>query len=122
MSAPAGSRRTAWLAGLTAGALGGLLALELPVIGYAILVAFAGPALVVGPRRAALGGLLLGAGALALLLLGRADLACAEFNEGVGQGCVAPDLTPWRVVGGASVMIGLILTVSGAVRRPGNAP
>jgi hypothetical protein len=114
-----GSRRSAWLAGLTVGALGGVLALELPVLGYAILVVFAGLAVVVGPRLAALGGLLGGAGGVVLLLLGRAAAACAEFNDGARQQCIAPDVTPLVVAGGASLAVGILLSIAAASRsRP----
>jgi hypothetical protein len=106
--------RSAWLSGVAVGAAGGFAALELPTVGWVVILAFAVPALVVGPRIAAIGGLLTGIGMTWALLFGRMALACQATGE--ESGCDAPDLTPWLASTGAMIGIGLALTAVAAWR------
>jgi hypothetical protein len=105
------SASRAWLAGLVVGVSGGVLTLVVPSIGWLIIVAFALPALVVGPRVAALGGLLGGVGSTWIVLLVRSSLECRAFDEVPGQGCVDPDLAPWLSFGLGMLAIGVGLTL-----------
>ena len=106
-----GSSREGWIAGLAVGAAGGFLALELPILGWGIVVAFAVIAAVRGPRLPAEAGLLLGLGASWILLLGRGMLECDAFNKVPGQGCIQPDLEPWLIGGGTMLALGVAGTV-----------
>jgi len=75
-----GRARGSWIAGLVVGAAGGFLALEFPTLGWLILVLFAAPAAIVGPRALAISGLLTGFGAIWLALLGRVAITCRAAN------------------------------------------
>ncbi len=56
------------------------------------------------PRRAApMGGLFIGFGIAWVTVLGLAAARC-------GDGCVGPDLRPWLVVAGASLLLGSALS------------
>jgi hypothetical protein len=101
--------RSGWIAGLAVGAAGGFASLEIPPIGWLIVILFAVPALIVGPRAAAIGGLLTGAGALWLVLLGRVALTCRAAAGEIG--CQAPGIEPWLAAGGAMLAVGVALTV-----------
>jgi hypothetical protein len=101
--------RSAWIAGLAVGAAGGFLALELPTVGYVLLLLFAFPAAIVGPRAAAIGGLLTGFGGVWLLLLGRVALECRAPDGEIG--CSAPGIEPWLAFGAAVIAIGIALTI-----------
>ena len=104
--------RSGWIAGLAVGAAGGFLALELPTIGYLLLVLFAIPAAVVGPRAAAIGGLLTGAGAIWLILLGRVALECRAPDGEIG--CQAPGIEPWLAASAGMLAVGIVLTILAA--------
>ncbi len=107
-----GQIRRGWLAGLVVGMAGGLAALEIPPIGYLVLVGFGIGALVSGPRLAAIGGLLTGLGGIWLAIVGRLVIQCpAELPNELG--CHAPGMAPWLIDGGAMVAIGLLLTATG---------
>jgi hypothetical protein len=111
--------RKGWIAGLVVGVAGGFLALEFPTLGWLILVLFAIPAAVVGPRAAAIGGLLTGFGACWLVLLGRVAITCQATGDELG--CHAPGIEPWLAVGAGVLAIGLALTIvafARARRRP----
>lgn len=111
--------RSRWVAGLVVGVAGGFLALELPTLGYLIVILFAIPAAIRGPRLAAIGGLLTGFGTVWLLLLGRVALACQAPDGEIG--CHAPGIEGWLAVGGAVLAIGLALSIIAGIRagRPG---
>lgn len=106
--------RSSWIAGLAVGAAAGFLALELPTIGYLILVLFAIPAAVVGPRAAAIGGLLIGFGGVWLLLLGRVAVSCRAIDGEIG--CQSPGIEQWLAVGAAVMAVGVALTIAAVVR------
>jgi hypothetical protein len=106
--------RRGWLSGLAVGATGGFASLEIPLLGWLVIVAFAVPALIVGPRLASIGGLLVGVGGVWLALLGRVALTCQATGDELG--CHAPDLQPWLRVGGAMLGIGVLLTIVATIR------
>jgi hypothetical protein len=104
-------RLRAWLFGLVAGAMAGLVGLAwLP---GAQLLALA--AIVIGtlapPRPYGASGALIGAGALLALMLWQADAACRPGE------CVGPDLVGWYVAAGLLMAAGLSLGLWLAVRR-----
>jgi hypothetical protein len=110
--------RSGWIAGLVVGVTAGFATLEIPPLGWLLVVVFAIPALIVGPRFAAIGGLLTGLGGVWLALLGRVALTCQATGEELG--CHAPGIEPWLSVGGAMLAIGLFLSIVASVlrRRP----
>jgi hypothetical protein len=110
-----GRIRAGWIPGLVVGAGGGFLTLEFPALGWLIVVAFAIPAAIVGPRAAAIGGLLTGLGGIWLVLLGRVAITCQATGEELG--CHAPGIESWLAVGGAMLAIGIVLSSVGARRR-----
>jgi len=99
-----------WLAGLVVGVAAGFLTLEFPSLGWLLAIAFAVPAGIVGPRLAAVGGLVTGIGAVWIVLLGRVALTCRE-------GCQAPGIEIWLIFGGSVLAAGLTLSVIAAWRR-----
>src|SRR5258705_9439811 len=109
-----GRARSGWIAGLVVGVAGGFLALEFPTLGWLILVLFAVPAAVVGPRAAAIGGLLSGFGACWLVLLGRVAITCRATGD--EPGCEAPGIESWLAVGAGIIVIGIALTIFAAAR------
>ena len=109
------SART-WIACLLVGAGGGALTLVFPPLGLLLEAAGALPAVASATRYAALGGLLTGLGATWLVLIARANARCERFNSFPGQGCVAPDLGPWLIIGGAMLGAGLVLSLDVLVR------
>jgi hypothetical protein len=106
--------RSGWIAGLTVGAAGGFLALEFPSLGWLILLVFAVPAAIVGPRATAIGGLLSGLGGVWLLLFGRTAITCQATGEEIG--CYAPGIETWVAVAAGILAIGLALTIVGSIR------
>ena len=100
--------RRGGLGGLAVGVTAGFAPLEIPSLGWLLIVAFAVPAVIVGPRLASIGGLLSGIGMVWLVLIGRMALTCQATGDELG--CHAPDLGPWLSAGGAMLAIGLILT------------
>ena len=112
-----GRARKGWIAGLVVGAAGGFLALEFPTLGWLTLVLFAVLAASVGPRAAAIGGLLSGLGACWLVILGRVAITC--LGSGEEPGCQAPGIEPWLAVSAGALTIGIALTIfaSARVRR-----
>ena len=112
-----GRARRGWVAGVVVGVAGGLLALEFPTLGWLILVLFAVPAAIVGPRAAAIGGLLIGLGGCWLVLLGRVALTCRATVEELG--CRAPGIEPWLAASAVVLAVGLALTIVAFLRgRP----
>jgi hypothetical protein len=96
------------------GVAGGFLALELPTLGYLIVILFAIPAAIMGPRIAAIGGLLTGFGIVWLVLLGRVAIECQAPDGEIG--CQAPGIEGWLAVGGAILAIGLGLSIVAGLR------
>jgi hypothetical protein len=104
-----------WLAGLVVGAAAGFLTLEFPSLGWFLAIAFAGPAAVVGPRLAAIGGLLTGLGGTWTVFIGRTALTCRSTGEELG--CQAPGIEPWLAFGGGMLAVGLALSAIALARR-----
>jgi hypothetical protein len=106
--------RESWIAGLGVGVAGGFLALEFPTLGWLILVLFAIPAAIIGPRTAAIGGLLSGLGACWLVILGRVAVTCRATGE--EPGCQAPGIEPWLAVSAGALTIGIAMTIFAVAR------
>ena len=104
------SRRT-WLAGLAVGAAGGFTSLEVPIIGWPIVMAFLVPAVISKARVAAIGGLLAGLGGVWTALLGRVALTC------VAPDCRSPGIEDWLLAGVAIFGAGIALTAVDVARR-----
>ncbi|HEX2756314.1 MAG TPA: hypothetical protein VHM48_12670 [Candidatus Limnocylindrales bacterium] len=102
--------RRDWLAGCTVGAWTGFALVYAPVVGAVLFVAFAVPA-AIGRSLAAIGGLLVGSGAVMLLMIALANWNCAGLFAGNDSGCTPPDLTGWLVAGAAMALLGGVLTV-----------
>lgn len=103
--------RSAWLAGLVVGAAGGFASLEVPVVGWPLLLAFLGPALLSGSRAAAIGGLFVGGGAIWTVLIGRVALTCHAPD------CLAPGIDSWLAAGLVVLAVGALLTAVAIARR-----
>jgi hypothetical protein len=106
--------RSGWIAGLVVGVTAGFATLEIPTLGWLLVVLFAIPTAIVGPRAAAIGGLLTGLGAVWLVLLGRVAITCQATDDELG--CQAPGIESWLAVGAAMLAIGLALSVGEVVR------
>jgi hypothetical protein len=111
-------RRAGWVPGVVVGVAGGFATLEIPTVGWLIVVAFAILALVVGPRLMAIGGLFTGLGAIWLVLLGRVALECRAPAGEIG--CSAPGIEQWLAVGAGMLAIGIGLTIVAVVRTRGS--
>ena len=109
--------RSNWLAGLTVGVGAGVLALILPVIGWAIVLAFVLLLVRAGQRMNAFAGLFIGIGVTWVALLIRSHLDCQAFNSKPGQGCVEPDIGPLLAIGIGILAIGLAATAAVLIRR-----
>jgi hypothetical protein len=102
------TRRSAWFSGLVVGVVAGFLTLELPTLGWLLVVAYAVGALVWRRLLSGVGGLLTGIGVIWVTLLGRVALTCQATGDELG--CHAPDLGPWLLVGVTMLIAGLALT------------
>jgi hypothetical protein len=100
--------RRAWLPGLVVGCAAGFATLEIPSLGWLLVLAFAIPALAGPARWPAIAGLLTGVGAIWLILLGRVALTCRAVDGEVG--CQAPGIEPWLWAGAGILAAGLLLT------------
>jgi hypothetical protein len=98
-----------WLPGFVVGLTAGLATLEIPTVGWLLVVAFAIPALIGRQRAAAIGGLLTGLGTIWLVLLGRVAIACPARSPNE-PGCHAPDIGPWLAFGAAMFASGVLLS------------
>jgi hypothetical protein len=109
--------RAGWIPGFVVGVAAGFATLEFPTLGWLLVIVFGILAAILGPRIAAIGGLLTGLGSIWLVLLGHVAISCqATGNE---LGCHAPDITPWLIAGGAMLAGGVALTLvaGGRARR-----
>jgi hypothetical protein len=106
--------RSGWIAGFVVGVTAGFATLEIPTLGWLLVVVFAILAAITGPRVAALGGLLTGVGAIWLVLLGRVAITCQATGDELG--CHAPGIEPWLLVGAAMLALGVALTIWARVR------
>jgi hypothetical protein len=105
------------LAGFVVGASSGVLALELPPLGWMIGVAFLIGALGSQRRVAAIAGLLMGFGLAWIVVLWLAHQACVDFNVPPDQACIEPDLVAWFVFAVGIAGVGFALLAVRAVRR-----
>ena len=111
--------RRGWLSGLAVGVTAGFATLEIPSLGWLLVVAFAVPAAISGPRLAAIGGLLAGIGGVWMVLIGRVALTCTATGDELG--CHAPGIESWLAVGCAILAAGLLMTRLAAIRSRGGA-
>jgi hypothetical protein len=94
---------------LVVGVAAGFATLEFPTLGWLLVIVFAVIAAILGPRIAAIAGLLTGLGSIWLVILGHVAISCqATGNE---LGCHAPDIEPWLIAGGAMLGGGVALTL-----------
>lgn len=103
-------RTSNWIAGFGLGGFVGILLGALPVLAGLLVAIFLLPTLRSRAPLAAIGGLLVGAPGFWLLLVGRASLACREFDAQPGQECVGPDLVGWSVLGAGLLLAGILLS------------
>lgn len=101
--------RRGWLPGVVVGLAVGVAALEVGALAWILAAAFAVPAVIVGPRRAAIGGLFTGSGAIWLVLLGRVAISCRAADGEIG--CQAPWIEGWLAAAGVQLGLGLALTL-----------
>jgi hypothetical protein len=106
--------RAGWIPGFVVGVAGGFATLELPTLGWLIVIVFAILAALKGPRVAAIGGLFTGLGCIWLVLLGRVALTCQATGDEIG--CHAPGIEAWLAVGAAMLVFGLALTLGARLR------
>jgi hypothetical protein len=104
-----------WLAGCVLGTWAGFCALYVPPFGLILFVLFAVPAVILRSLAAAT-GLLVGTGAMMLLVIGLANWNCAQDNARAGESCTPPDLTGFVVAGSVLALTGGVLTVR-AIRK-----
>jgi uncharacterized membrane protein len=110
---PVNPRRD-WFAGCVLGAWTGSCLVYFAIVGAVLIVGFAIGA-AVGRSLAAIGGLLLGAGGVMILMLGLANWQCAQDNARANEGCTPPDLTGFLVAGASMALIGRVLTARAIV-------
>lgn len=103
-------RTSNWVAGFGLGGFVGILLGVIPVLAGLLVVVFLLPTLRSRAPLAAVGGLMVGAPGFWLILIGRAALACREFDAQPAQECVGPDLTGWYVAAGCLLLTGLLLS------------
>jgi hypothetical protein len=82
------------------------------------VIVFAIVAAILGPRIAALAGLLTGLGTIWLVILGHVAISCQASGDELG--CHAPEIAPWLIVGGAMLAVGVAVTVFAVGRARGN--
>ncbi|HZC32617.1 MAG TPA: hypothetical protein VE640_04945 [Candidatus Bathyarchaeia archaeon] len=111
--------RSGWIPGFVVGVAAGFATLEFPTLGWLLVIVFAIIAAILGPRIAAIAGLLTGLGTIWLLLLGHVAVSCQATGSELG--CHAPDIQPWLVAGGTMLAAGVALTLVafGRARRDG---
>ena len=109
-----GRARAGWLPGLVVGVTAGFATLELPTVGWLLVIVFAIHAAIVGPRIAALGGLFTGLGAIWLVLLGRVAITCQAPDGEIG--CQSPGIESWLLVGAAMLAVGVVLSIWARLR------
>jgi hypothetical protein len=62
-------------------------------------------------------GLLVGFGGIWIVMLVGAAASCAAENAEPGHGCISPDLAPWLIIAGLSLILGISLGVAAPRRR-----
>ena len=106
--------RSGWFPGFVVGLSAGFATLELPTVGWLLVIVFVILAAIIGPRTAAIGGLLTGLGGIWLVMLGRVAIACQATGSELG--CHAPGIEPWLIAGAAMLATGVAATVLAVVR------
>jgi len=110
--------RAGWIPGFVVGVAAGFATLELPTLGWLLVIVFSIIAAIRGPRIAAIAGLLTGLGSIWLVILGHVAISCQA--TGSEPGCHAPDIAPWLIAGGAMLAAGVALTLVAFGRARGN--
>jgi hypothetical protein len=100
--------RAGWIPGFVVGVAAGFATLEFPTLGWLLVILFAIVAAILGPRIAAIAGLLTGLGTIWLVLLGHVAISCQATGD--EPGCHAPEIEPWLIAGGAMLGAGVALT------------
>ena len=113
--------RTAWLAFALLGVLNAVLLLELPIAGVGLLVLALGGIAFRSPRGAAATGLITGVGGTWTAVMIRVKVSCEAFNAVPGQGCEAPGIEGWIVVGIGILAAGAALSVAVLQRARGRS-
>jgi hypothetical protein len=98
-----------WIPGFVVGVAAGFATLELPTLGWLLVIVFAIIAAILGPRIAAIAGLLSGLGTIWLVILGHVAISCQATGDELG--CHAPEIAPWLIAGGAMLAAGVAVTV-----------
>ena len=111
--------RTAWLAFALLGVLDSVLLPEFPIAGVVVVaLALAG----IGwkpPRAAAVAGFITGIGGTWTGVMVRGKVSCEAFNAVPGQGCEAPGIDSWIVIGIVMLAIGTLATIGVVLRERG---
>jgi len=107
--------RSAWLSGFIVGIAAGFGTLEIPTLGWLLVIAFAVGAVVSHRLLPAAGGLMTGLGISWVVLLGRVALTCRATGDDLG--CRAPGIESWLAVGLGMLAVGVVLTALEGGRR-----
>jgi hypothetical protein len=97
--------RRDWLAGLVVGAWAGFLLVYGPVLGL-LLVLMCAISAAMARSMSAIGGLLLGAGVILLVIIALANANCTGLFAHEDDACTPPDLTGFVIAGSAMVLLG----------------
>jgi len=108
---------TDWLAGVLFGIVVGAIFLAFPLVAIAFVVAIGVISLRGADRVPVWPGIVAGAGAGWLGLLGLAAYSCLRLNSASSAECAQPDPTPWVVGGVALLVIGIAGTLIAVIRR-----
>ena len=113
---------SSWAAGTVFGSLAGMAIAVFGAPALALSLALLTLAFIASRTVALLSGALIGIGGTWLVLLVRAQLACAAFDAAPNQGCEAPDLGPFYVISGIAFCVGLLIGAVAWHRRPTQRP
>jgi len=108
---------TDWLAGVLFGVVAGAIFLAFPLVAIAFVVAIGVISLRRADRVPVWPGIVAGAGAGWLGLLGLADYSCRRLNSASSAECAQPDPTPWVVGGVVLLVTGIGGTIIAAIRK-----
>jgi len=108
---------TRWFLGLLVGGVAGIAPLALGTLGLVLAVPVVLWALVDRPRGVALGGAMVGTGAVWLVVLGRIIQSCAGPNTAT-EGCVGPDLSGLILLPIMMLAMGGLVSFATALRLP----
>ena len=108
--------RAAWLAFMLLGILDTVLLLEFPIAGVLLLVLAVAGVAARPPRAASIAGLITGIGGTWTGLMVRVKMSCDAFDATPGQGCEAPGIEAWILVGLLILGVGLVTTAAVAIQ------